>query len=181
MRQLHGWLGAALMVVSVGCDTTGVRRDHGSYQRQRFMGVEFAAAMAAAERAVGEHFAIAERDADAGVVRSEPTEGGAGEAGDPAHVNLGTPSRARRLAEVRVVRDGDEIEVLCRVQLQQLETDPFRSRQYDRGTFDEPTDSPAERDASTTPEQNALWQTRRRDRMMERAILAAVAEQLGRT
>lgn len=181
MRRLFGCLGAALTVAIAGCDTTGVRRDFSSYQRQRFSGVEFAAAMAAAERAVGEHFPIAERDAETGVVRSAPSEGRAGEAGDPAHPNLGTPSRARRLAEVRVLRDDDGIEVLCRVQLQQMETDPFRSRHYDRGAFDEPTDSPAERDASTTPEQNALWQTRRRDRAMERAILAAVAEQLGRS
>jgi len=151
------------------------------YQRQQLPNVSYQVVFEAAERAVGERFGVAKRDAAAGLLESRPQEGTVDGSGTRIISDkFGTPRQGRRVTEVRVVRDGPNVEVLCRVQVQELETEPFRVMQRERGVYDRPSDTPADSEAGTTPEQNAVWVTRRRDREMERQILESVAEWVDR-
>jgi hypothetical protein len=152
------------------------------YQRQRLVNVSYQAAFEAAERALGERFGIARSDSGTGVLDSRPREAQAESAGTRIISDaLGTGRQGRRIADMRVVRDGAFVDVFCRVRVQELETEQFRVLERQRGAYDQPSGTPAEREAGTTTEQNAVWVTRSRDREMERSILEAVAEWVGRS
>ena len=86
------------------------------YQRQRLPGVAFEAAFDAAAYAVGERFRISSRDAQGGVIRGEDSRASLPPDGSrPIGDVIGTPRRARRLAEVRVRTLDEDSEVYCRV------------------------------------------------------------------
>lgn len=149
------------------------------FQRQRLRDVTYRSAFAAAEQALHERFGIAHRDVDAGVIRANPAQSVLDATGMRIISDaVGTPRHARRVAEIRVRADGPYIDVYCRVLVQELETEKFRVMQRERGVYDQPTDTPADDEASTTPEQNAVWVNRSRDRVMERQILAAIHERV---
>ena len=151
------------------------------FQRQRLRNVPYRAVLDAAEQALGRHFRIEQRDDDAGIVRASPAESVLDPTGTRIISDrLGTPRHARRVAEVHVRVDGPYIDVYCRVLVQELETARFRVMERERGVYDQPTDTPAEGEAGTTPEQNAVWLNRSRDRVMERQILAGIQARVRR-
>lgn len=51
---------------------------------------------------------------------------------------------------------------------------------HDHRVSDIPDDTPIDRDAATTTEQNTVWRTIRRDKAAERRILEAILDQAGR-
>ena len=109
---------------------------------------------------------IDKRDAVAGVVTSLPDESSSTGRG------LRTRARTRRVAEVRFADGGDSVKVYCKVMVQELATGAYGLYAQDRATTDSPGEYTAiNRDAATTEQQNTLWRTIRRDKMVERAIL----------
>lgn len=152
-----------------------------SFQRQRLSGVSYRTAFDAAEQAVRERFRVSDLDAGAGVIRGESRRTAGPVDPDPRRARLlsdplGVSRQVRRLAEVRVRRDGPEIELFCRVRVQENQADTVRMLRREYGVRDQPTDTPADRDAGTTEAQNAVWRDRRRDRDMERSLLASIRE-----
>ena len=149
------------------------------FQRQRLRNVSYRNAFDAAEQALAEHFLIAHRDLQAGVIRAAPSPIAQAAPGTRIISDTLRNSRhVRRAAQVRLRADGPYVDVYCRVQLQELETARFRVMERERGVYDQPTDTPADAEAGTTPEQNAVWVNRSRDHALERRILAAIHERV---
>lgn len=171
-------IGGMLWICGWGCNLPSQRGV--AFQRQRLQGVSYSAAFDAAERALLEHFRIELRDPEAGILRGAPAETVLGaERSGLISDTLGTPRRSRRLALLRIHADGDDVEITCRVLLQQNEAAAFRVLHRGWGVEDQPTETAADREAATTMEQNTVWRTKRRDRAMERLILASIRDQLG--
>jgi hypothetical protein len=82
------------------------------------------------------------------------------------------------VAEVRVADAGDAVKVFCKVLVQQYESDERRLFVREHALSDLPTETPAAADAATSPEQNATWRTRGRDKVLERRILRAIQERV---
>lgn len=163
-----------LAIIAAGCKVQ--QPPSVVFQRQRFDGVSYRSAFDAAERALGERFAIEARDPAAGILRARPVPETLDPSGRRISDRVGHPGAGRRLAELRVQQEGSYVDVYCRVLIQELETERFRMAERQRGVYDQPTDTPADTEAGTTPEQNAVWVNRSRDRDMERQILRSVEE-----
>ena len=131
--------------------------------------------MDAAEQAMIElGYQIDRRDTVIGVLTSHPVEltGADAERGGR---RLGTENNQRSVAEVRVSRAGDSVNVFCKVVIEEQTTQTYRFFQQQYGD-DHADETAIDRDAGTTAKQNSVWSTVRRDRAAERAILAAVSE-----
>lgn len=166
-----------LPLAAAGCTQTAFQTVSVSYQRQRLRTTDYHAVFDAAERAVRESFRIAERDRDAGIIRGEQRY--ADVRPDGLRViseSVGAPLRARKVAEVRLRRHDSDIEVLCRVFVQENTTDAVRMLTREHGVYDQPYDTPADREAGTTRAQNTVWRNRRRDRSTERQLMASIRE-----
>ena len=103
--------------------------------------------------------------------------------GRAARTSVGTrlrpSSRLRRLATVRVGQGAGVVNVYARVALQEQTTEAHRMFQRDHAISDIPGDTPIDREAATTSEQNTVWRTIGRDRAAERRILEAILEETG--
>ena len=89
---------------------------------------------------------------------------------------MGSPLHTRKLVEVQVLQHDSDVEVLCRVFVQENTTEAVRMLTRERGAYDQPYNTPAERDAGTTRAQNTVWRNRGRDRATERQIMASIRE-----
>lgn len=92
----------------------------------------------------------------------------------PHGARLSSPSRFRRVAQVRVVPGPDVTNVYCRVAVQEQTTEAHRMFQSDQSISDAPGHTAIDRDAATTTEQNTVWETVRRDKAAERLILEEI-------
>lgn len=137
------------------------------------------AAMDAAEGALAEHFTLARREAGTQTLTTLPTESEAVGGGERIGDVIGARRRERRYAEVRIEPAGSSVKVYCKVLVQEYDTDAHQVFSRDHATTDLPGDTPADRDAATTTEQNAVWRTKRRDKELERRILRDIQERLG--
>jgi hypothetical protein len=137
--------------------------------------VSYRTAFAAAEQALQRYFVIETRNPAAGILRARPVESKLDSSGTRIISDaMGGSRTGRQLAEMRVQQEGPDVDVSCRVLIQELETERFRMAERQRGVYDQPTDTPAEVEAGTTSEQNAVWVNRARNRELERRILETV-------
>lgn len=137
------------------------------------------AVLDAAEGALAEHFQLARRDAGTRTITTLPTESTVTGKGERIGDVIGATRRERRTAEVRVEPAGPTVKVFCKVLVQEYDTDAHQVFSRDLASDDRPGDTPAQRDAATTTEQNAVWRTKMRDKEMERQILRDIQERLG--
>ncbi len=170
----YGWI-LALGITVCGCNLR--QTPPIAYQRQRLEDVSYRTVFNAAEEALQRYFVVETRDADTGTLRARPVETKL----DPSGTRIisdavGGSRTGRQLAEMRVQQEGPDVDVSCRVLIQELETEKFRLAERQRGVYDQPTDTPAEVEAGTTSEQNAVWVNRSRNRELERRILEAVEQ-----
>ncbi|MFH0979972.1 MAG: hypothetical protein V2A79_00350 [Planctomycetota bacterium] len=173
-----GWLLLpALLVIGVaGCSAPQATALN--YSVLRLADASQAAVFDAAAQALGEHFTIRRSDRVAGMLEAVPMEGvGKGSRGRLGDV-VAVPRRERRVAEVRVESEGNLVKVFCKVLVQEYDTQAHQMFNREHALSDLPTDTPADRDAATTTEQNAVWRTQRRDKALEDRILRAVREQV---
>ncbi len=121
-------------------------------------------------------FVVARRDLAEGFLETRPLDGRfAGEAVD-ASIDGG---RSRRVVQVRLEESATGVRVFCKVSVQAQSTQSYRLLSGERSGDDRAETTPIDRDAATTSEQNSLWQTVRRDKAAERAVLAAMLRALG--
>lgn len=180
MRASIAIVSASLLIVGASC--TAPARRGAAFQRQRLSGVEYRRTFEAASEALREHFRIARSDYENGIVRAVPSSTSV--RGDGRRVltdSLSAPQQARRVAEVRVRAHGPDVEVSCRVLVQRNDAAAVGMLSLERGGYDQPTGTPADRGAGTTAEQNAVWSKGTRDRAMERLILASIREKVSRS
>ena len=137
--------------------------------------VPYGEAFAAGKQVMGNFFSVESADIQSGRIRSRSRRlnvrserlvtGLAGMAGSPA----------RRLATLKLHRSGGAVVAYATVEVQRQDSAIHRQRGADMENYDSvPNKTPAELDAATTPEQNELWRTCRRDRAMEEKILSAL-------
>jgi hypothetical protein len=175
MTALRNWIAPLAVIGTVGCAGPGPALH--DYSVRPLPLAQADAAFEAAESALLEFgYEIAAREPAAGRLETVPIE--STEASSSEGVSLRT-ARLRRVAQIRVVRAGDEARLYCNVSVQQLRTEAHRWLAFDRGSSDMPGQTPIEREAGTTTEQNAVWETIHRDKAAERAILTAALERLG--
>ena len=176
MRNGTAWLAGCLLVGAVGC--AGPKPTALNYNVLRLSGASEAAVFDAASRALGERFNLNRSDRTAGILEAAPKEGvGPGQSGRLGDV-VAVPRRERRVAEMRVENEGGIVKVYCKVLVQEYDTQAHQMFTREHAIDDLPTDTPADRDAATTTDQNSVWRGKRRDGVMEREILQAVREQL---
>ncbi|MCP4594762.1 MAG: hypothetical protein GY842_28860 [bacterium] len=128
--------------------------------------------------ALEEHFTISRRDFAAGVLQTAPVETVVDQPSGRLRDAVAAPRRERRLADVRVQDKDGMTQVSIRVIVQEYDTRAHRMFPLEHALHDLPTDTPAERDAATTKEQNSIWRTKGRDRQLEEVIRRAVLEQV---
>jgi hypothetical protein len=136
---------------------------------------------AALKAVTGLGYGIDRVDRDAGIIItqpiSEPYRSGLPRSGG----RLSSQGRLRRVVQIRIDGRGGAVDVYCKVALEQQVTAAHRMFAYDRMGSDVPGETPIDREAATTTEQNTVWQTVRRDKAAERRILEAVLERAGRS
>ena len=168
----------ASLLAMTGCDTPAPNRTNYSYMRLQDQ--SRAAAFDAAERAMQERFRLDRVDAQRGIIKSTPLEmtgqNDTGRVGDM----VGAERRLRRTATTRVDGSDSMAEVWVRVIVEEYETNDRQLFDQDRSINDMPTETAADRGGATTPEQNALWRTTSRDKVLERSILRSISEMVNR-
>ena len=175
---LRGWWTLGLVLVG-GCATPGpVTLD---YTTRQILPRDRSAVVDAAEAAlVSLGYRIEQNDVPRGVIMGRQVDGVPLEGRAHPGVGLRSTAGGRRIAELRLHETADAVRIYCRVNVQEQATQAHRLFVFDRsGGGDAPSETPIERDAATTTEQNTLWRTVGRDRTAERAILAAVIERTG--
>lgn len=169
---------STLLVIAIltGCSTTAPKTDR--FQRELFADAEFREVFGAATAALDQAGIVQTRDPIAGLIRTRPTP-------IRDHNRRSDPSRAlnpeyrfqlRRIGEIQVQSDGNEVYVLCKVVIEKNESEGLHSINRNRGVDDQPTQTAAQRDAAYTTEQNEVWTIVRRDRAMERRILNQIRQ-----
>jgi hypothetical protein len=78
-----------------------------------------------------------------------------------------------------VAQNGNDVNVYCKVVVQEQTTETHRMFAQDSTLSDVPHDTAIDRDAATTTQQNTVWRTVQRDKAAERRILEAVLERAG--
>lgn len=177
----RGWLALVGVIAAVGiagCRTPApTARSHTTLRQQS---TTFEAAFIAAEQALQERFRIELRDPKQGLLRTAPVEARDRVKGGSVGDVLGAPRRVRKVAEVRVEPDGTDVNIWCRVTVEQDETDAHQLFVQDQGLSDIPSDTPSDREGSATAQQNTIWRLKGRDRQLERQIRLAIEELLDR-
>jgi len=175
MKTRLGMLGLSLLAATAtGCSEPAPSARTFTYMR--LTNVSRDQAFVAATQAMSERFRLERVDRAAGIITSTPTEseevGTRGRVGDV----VGAKRRVRTSAITRVHGSANNAEIWCKVVIEQNETNEQRLFASDVGMNDMPTETAADRGGATTPEQNTVWRTIRRDKTVERAVLRSVDE-----
>jgi len=156
----------------VGCSTTTTDLSH--YSVRQVSPLQQAGLMTIAENELRElGYVVYQRDATIGSLRARAdvdVETASRRTSGVTHRSGGT----RRHAVVRIESDDEQSAVYCKVLLQQRATGAYRMLQRDSTGQDTPNETPIDRDAATTEEQNTLWRTLRRDRRSEHELLDSI-------
>lgn len=131
-------------------------------------------ASAATLNALG--YQVDDRDRRSGVLIAESSEKKTVSASSSARGR--SPVLIRRRVELRVKPVLAGVKMFCQVVIQHQTTEAHRWLAFDRTSSDMPGRTPIERDAATTIEQNTVWETIRRDKVTERAILSAILDRI---
>jgi hypothetical protein len=161
------WLApSALLWILAGCEMSqGTSRPLGTDN--------YEVAFATSEEVLSRYFSLRLADPDTGVIESLP------ETGDEETVRLLSSGPTRRVAKMRLRRQEDGIYATLLIEVQQQGSEGYSEMNFDRQGYDGiPRQTPAERQAATTPEQNDLWTETHRDRGMEMKILGEIRERL---
>jgi len=174
---------SALLVGLVGigvgaCESAAPTVGSHTALRQRSTSVE--TAFAAAEQALRERFTLEVRDPKRGILRTAAVETRDRVKGGRVGDALGTRRHVRKVAEVRIEPEGGDVNIWCRVTVEQDDTDAHEMFVQDQGFSDNPSETPADREGGATARQRTVWRAKGRDRELEREIRLAIQELLGR-
>lgn len=176
MRNTMALVAGVVSVAVTGCSQP--RATPLNYKVVRLSGATEEAVFDAAVGALSEHFTVSRSDPVTGILEGAPIEGvrtgGSGRLGDL----VSAPHRQRRVAQMRVESSGTTVKVFCKVLVQMCDTPAHQMYGQEHALHDLPTDTPAQREAATTTEQNSVWRNKYRDKALESEILRAVREQV---
>lgn len=178
IRRLHNGIvpAAAILLAAGSCVSTGPSPLTYSVQS---VSDGRDSAMDAAEIALTElGFAIARRDLRTGTLVSAPSEPTEGDLREAHARRISSDTPVRRIAEVRVEGAAEGTQVFCKVSVQKQVTQSYRLFQAAHSATDAPGETAIDRDAAGTAAQITVWQTVSRDKVAERAILAAIAKRI---
>ncbi len=174
----HIWLFVSWFCVG-GCASPGLSPLN--YTVRHVEGRKRAAVFAAAEAALNElSYGIYHADPAKGTINALPISAIPAEKETRAGSRPGSQTRLRRSAYLRLTQSAAVVNVYCKVVVQEQTTEAHRMFRHDHRVSDIPDDTPIDRDAATTTEQNTVWRTIRRDKATERRILEAILDQAGR-
>lgn len=156
------WITGMLLAGSLlgGCahQTTGSTRALGAVPYER--------AFAAAVTTMSQHFAIEDSDANAGTIRAQPKLVQA----EPDRLLGGYP--ARQVATLYLRREDGQVVARLSVALQRQRAGMHRWMRMVEDNYDTvPNETPAQKEAATTVQQNQSWETQKYAHDIERQIL----------
>lgn len=167
----------ACMVVG-GCAAPGSAP--AGYSSRRVSTVAWADAFDRAREVLADQgYRLAQADPAEGVLQTRPVPASPQEARRRSRIRFSSPRSLQRVVLVRLARTADSITVYCRVALRERVTEAHRLLQHSLVASDLPGETPIDREGATTPEQNTVWRTVRRDKVAEQAILEAILAKTG--
>ena len=170
------WPVVMAATLTAGCAASSPRPE--SYTVRQHASVTTAQAFAAAEEALGERFRIEVRRPSEGLLRTASmiAAGPADSArlGDP----IRSPRRFRKTVEVRIAQVGSAVRIGCKVRIEENLTGVHRLFEREHGLSDIPSDTPIDRGAAATKEQESVWRVAGRDKVLERDISRTIDELL---
>ena len=135
--------------------------------------VKYESAFQAARKVMSQYFSVASADAEAGLITSRPKD-----LPMPKDILLGGSPR-RQVAKLRIDRKDGQLVARASVAVELLGSVLNRRMQTVGEDYDTvPTETPAELEAATTPQQNQSWRVEKYDHAIERAILADLYKEL---
>ncbi len=124
-------------------------------------------------------FQVERRDDRVGILTTFPVESMPDDSSLRHTRILRTPNPIRTRAEVRLEPAGPSVRIHCKIVIQEQDTESAKLFIQQRAGADVPRETPIDRDAATTDEQNTYWRTVRRDKAAERELLADILEKSG--
>lgn len=162
------------MASTIGCQSPDAAMS--GYAARHLASVETAQAFSAARHVLeGYGFSVRRADVERGWIATHPARLHELEAAAVRDV-FGREADERRVVTMRVLPEATGAAIFCKVEVQEPSSDEFRLYSDAHRTSDTLSDTPIDRDAATTDEQNTVWRTRRRDRDLERSLLDAVVQ-----
>ena len=145
---------------------TGCKADISSGTRLSLGDVSYDEALAVAREVMRKHFELAPGNpGDSAIVaRPKPVDA-------RAQRILGGKSPVRQLATLRLQSRAGHVVANANILLQRQGSASFRQFGSSGNYSTIPNDTPSQSEAATTPEQNEAWETRGRDRALERTIV----------
>lgn len=178
LSPFAGTAAVLCLVLTVGCASGGRSPISFSVQEVREVASETVFADAEAQL-VEMGYSIARRDRSTGILITNPIRL---PSGDPLTADRPGSRRrpSRQIVTIQVVGDSSGTRIYCNVSVQQRTTEAYRVVALDYGTEDVPNDTPIERGGGGTVQQNTVWETRRRDRTLERQLITSIVDRAGR-
>ena len=136
----------------------------------RFLGdVTYASAFATGKDVMSQYFAIEKADAQEGVITSRPKRVEAG------RDRLLGGSPARQIATLTLTHKDGQVVAHVSVAVQRQGSSIYRRIGPDSESYHgAPTETPAEAEGATTPEQNEAWRTEKYDNSLASTILGDI-------
>lgn len=133
----------------------------------------------AAQTVLRREFGPIKVDPEARRLTSRPVEFHTSSSSGTARDLYGGRSTMRRTAHFLASTHGDDTVARLRIEIERQDTARREAFQPDRDwrLSDTPGQTPIERDAATSSEQNAVWTYIRRDRRLERELLGELEEE----
>lgn len=174
IRLLLMFAAVTTLASTIGCQSPDAAMS--GYNARHLASVETAQVFTVTRHVLeGYGFAIRRADIDRGWMVTQPARAHELEAAAIRDI-LGREADERRVVTMRVLPESAGATVYCKVEVQQPYSDEFSLYSDAHKPSDTLSDTPIDRDAATTDEQNTVWRTRRRDRDLERSLLDAVVQ-----
>jgi len=161
------------VVLLVGAAMAGGCQSH-RYASEPLGDVGHAQAFRAGKAVLSQHFSIASADEAAGKLVSRPAPVDAG------RDRLVGSSPARQVATMRIREEGQQIYADIRIDIQRQDLGAMRHMQPVTVDNQLPNQTPAQRSAAVTPDQDQAWQNTGRNERLERLILDEVMAKLAK-
>lgn len=178
--------GALALTLLAGCSEWGDTRIVGErtdgWSQTILPNVSRDEAFDAGVHAMRQWFRLDEISPEDGVVRSTAAEydqkGGTGRIRDAA---IGYRNRMRHKATLIVIGQGTGSVAKCLVSVERLDTADHRVFRDNERFQDYPTETPIDRDASVSTDQDQVWTSMPRDRKLEQEILGVLRNRTSKT
>jgi len=159
--------------VAISAALAGCKADIASGTRLSLGNVSYGEALVTAREVMGKHFQLAPGNpGDAEIVAlPKPIDTRAQRIG-------GGKSPTRQMATLRLQSQSGNVIANAKVLLQRQGSASFEQFGASGNYSTIPNETPSQRTAATTPEQNEAWETRGRDRALERSIVQELYDAL---